>query len=70
VQFVPQIQPRVQQLDLYQRTPPWIVPRPDRPISALEKRWFRRFPLSQKLWRWAIYWMLEARVFGFVLIRP
>ncbi|HEY9283328.1 MAG TPA: NAD(P)/FAD-dependent oxidoreductase, partial [Pyrinomonadaceae bacterium] len=27
VQFVPEIQPRVARLDVYQRTPPWVMPR-------------------------------------------
>ena len=67
IQFVPQIQKQVARLDLYQRTPPWIVPKPDRPISDGERRLFRRLPLAQKLYRTAIYWMLEARVLGFAI---
>lgn len=51
IQFVPEIQPLVAALDLYQRTPPWILPKPDRAISETERRRFRRFPLVQKLWR-------------------
>ena len=35
IQFVPQIQPEVGQLHLFQRTPPWIMPRPDRPLTGL-----------------------------------
>src|SRR5262245_34399895 len=30
IQFVPQIARQVARLDLYQRTPPWILPKPDR----------------------------------------
>src|SRR5438128_4063463 len=51
IQFVPQIQPRVGQLHLFQRTPPWIMPRPDRPISRLERRVYRAFPAAQRLMR-------------------
>ena len=47
IQFVPEIQPLVAALDLYQRTPPWILPKPDRAISETERRRFRRFPLVQ-----------------------
>ena len=43
IQFVPEIQPLVAALDLYQRTPPWILPKPDRAISETERRRFRRF---------------------------
>ena len=32
IQFVPQIQPRVGHLTVFQRTPPWILPRWDRPF--------------------------------------
>jgi len=49
IQFVPQIAPRVKQLDVYQRTPPWIVPRDDRPFTALEKFTFAALPFVRKL---------------------
>ncbi|MDR3417415.1 MAG: NAD(P)/FAD-dependent oxidoreductase [Nevskia sp.] len=67
IQFVPQIQKEVARLDLYQRTPPWIVPKPDRSIGAFEHRLFKSLPLSQRLFRGAIYWMLEARALGFTV---
>ena len=34
IQFVPQIQARVGRLHVFQRTAPWIMPRPDRPLTA------------------------------------
>ncbi|PYU85973.1 MAG: hypothetical protein DMG51_07320, partial [Acidobacteria bacterium] len=40
IQFVPQIAPRVGKLYLFQRTPPWIVPRLD---FAITDKWKRRF---------------------------
>lgn len=67
IQFVPQIQPKVARLDLYQRTPPWILPKPDRRISSVERSLFARFPLLQKLWRGLIYSQLETRVLGFAV---
>jgi cation diffusion facilitator CzcD-associated flavoprotein CzcO len=67
IQFVPQIQPKVAHLDLYQRTPPWILPKPDRPISGLERSLFARIPALQKLWRGLIYSQLETRVLGFAV---
>ena len=67
IQFVPQIQKLAGRVDLYQRTPPWIVPKPDRAISALERSLFRRFPLLQNLYRKAIYWTLESRILGFTV---
>jgi cation diffusion facilitator CzcD-associated flavoprotein CzcO len=59
IQFVPQIQPDVAQLHLFQRTPPWIMPRPDRPLTKFEKRLYRRFPKAQIAMRDAIYWGRE-----------
>ena len=68
IQFVPQIQKQVARLDLYQRTAPWIMPKPDRAISERERNRFQRFPLLQKLWRGAIYALLESRVIGFAML--
>ncbi len=66
IQFVPQIQPKVGQVQLYQRTPPWIVPRMDRPITSVEKRMFRMFPPLMSLVRGWIYGANEALVVGLV----
>jgi cation diffusion facilitator CzcD-associated flavoprotein CzcO len=67
IQFVPQIAPRVAQLSLFQRTPPWIMPKPDRAISRFEQRLFRALPFTQALARTGLYWMLETRVLGFAV---
>lgn len=66
IQFVPEVARDAAWLDLYQRTPPWIVPKPDREITAIEKMLYRRFPQTLNAFRQSIYWMLEARVLGFV----
>lgn len=66
IQIVPQLAPIAKQLKLFQRTPPWIMPKPDREISGLERSLFRRFPALQRLFRRAIYWGLEARAIAFV----
>ncbi|HMU88991.1 MAG TPA: NAD(P)/FAD-dependent oxidoreductase, partial [Agitococcus sp.] len=67
IQFVPQIVPKVAHLDLYQRTPPWIMPKPDRDITSAERTLFKLAPKSQEAIRNAIYLQLESRVLGFVL---
>ncbi|CAG9175347.1 flavin-containing monooxygenase [Cupriavidus pampae] len=67
IQFVPEIAPQVATLDLYQRTPPWIMPKPDRAVSERERWLFRHLPFTQALMRTGLYWALEARVLGFVL---
>ena len=67
IQFVPQIQPRVEQLHLFQRTAPWVMPRRDRRMSRFERSLYRRFPAAQRAMRAAIYWGREA--FAIPMIR-
>ena len=66
IRFVPQIAPRVGRLYLFQRTPPWIVPRLD---FAITDRWKRRFiaiPLTRWAFRQYILWRQEVRGLGFL----
>jgi cation diffusion facilitator CzcD-associated flavoprotein CzcO len=67
IQFVPQIAPRVGNLHLFQRTPPWVLPRPDRPIRPLEQKLFSLLPIAQRLQRYGIYWTNEARAYAFTV---
>jgi cation diffusion facilitator CzcD-associated flavoprotein CzcO len=67
IQFVPQIAPKVDKLHLFQRTPPWIVPRLDRAFSDAEQAAFKRLPLWHRVYRAGIYWKLEAQVLGFTV---
>ncbi|MEA2444278.1 MAG: hypothetical protein QOJ12_1570 [Thermoleophilales bacterium] len=66
IQFVPQIQPRVEQLHLFQRTAPWVMPLPDRAMSDLERRVYRKLPAAQLAMRAGIYWARETFVLGFL----
>ena len=66
IQFVPQIAPRAGKLYLFQRTPPWIVPRIDFAIPEKWKRRFRRLPLVMRAFRQSIFWRQEFRVLGFL----
>ncbi|HEY2762718.1 MAG TPA: NAD(P)/FAD-dependent oxidoreductase [Pseudonocardiaceae bacterium] len=65
IQFVPQIQPQVAALTIFQRTPPWILPRGDRNNRAVEHRVYRAAPALQRLVRAGIYWSRELTVPGF-----
>jgi len=65
VQFVPKIAPEVGRLTLFQRTPPWIMPKPDHAMPRWAKALFRVVPGAQRLYRDAVYWLLEARAIGF-----
>src|SRR5215212_124658 len=66
IQFVPAIAPKVEQMRVFQRTAPWIMPHTDRPISPRERRLYRRFPLLQRLVRGGIYSARELLVLGLV----
>src|SRR5690242_13552015 len=66
IQFVPRIQPLAGQLTVFQRTPPWIMPRRDRQITRAERWLFRHVPATQRLARAAIYCGREAYALGFV----
>lgn len=66
IQFVPQIQPRVGHLSLFQRTPPWILPRHDHPIPAWQRAMFRILPFTQRIVRTKIYWRQELIALGFI----
>lgn len=52
--FVPEIQPKVDKLYLFQRTPPWVIPKLDRPISDVEKFALRHVPGLQRVTRSAL----------------
>jgi cation diffusion facilitator CzcD-associated flavoprotein CzcO len=64
VQFIPEIQPEVGELQVYQRTAPWIVPRNNAEINPRLRRLFQRFPPAMKLLRGVLYWSAELLVLG------
>jgi len=65
IQFVPRIQSSVAQLDFYQRTPQWILPKPDRSISPRRRKLYQRFPIIRRLFRLALFVSLESRLPAF-----
>jgi cation diffusion facilitator CzcD-associated flavoprotein CzcO len=65
IQFVPALAKQAGRLHVFQRTPPWIVPKRDRTITAAERWLFARVPATHWLRRTGLYWLLEARVVGF-----
>ena len=66
VQFVPQIVPRAGKLYLFQRTPPWIIPRRDFAIPAKWRKRFRNLPGFTWAFRQFLFWSLEWRVLAFL----
>lgn len=65
IQLVPELQKVAGHVDVYQRTPNWIIPRNERSFSALEKTLFAKVPGVQRAARSVVYGTLEARVPAF-----
>ncbi|MEU6311903.1 NAD(P)/FAD-dependent oxidoreductase [Streptomyces sp. NPDC047014] len=63
IQFVPAIQPEVAHLDLYQRTPPWVGPKPDKANSPLHTALLRSLPGYQQFRRGFNMWGREILAF-------
>ncbi|CAF3679072.1 unnamed protein product [Rotaria sp. Silwood1] len=66
IQVIPEIQQmNVSELLIFQRTPPWIIPRFDRLITDWEKNLFQYFPIIQKIIRGIFYWIMETLALAF-----
>src|SRR5215216_2934753 len=59
IQTVPAIQPLGEQVDVYQRSPGWTIPKMDFEYKERTKRLFERFPILQRLDRAAVLAFME-----------
>ncbi|MFT4044487.1 MAG: NAD(P)/FAD-dependent oxidoreductase [Gordonia sp. (in: high G+C Gram-positive bacteria)] len=64
IQIVPELAKQVAHLDVYQRTAPWIVPRTERPYTAVDRWAFTHIPGLQRAARAGIYTFNEFIAFG------
>jgi cation diffusion facilitator CzcD-associated flavoprotein CzcO len=58
IQLVPELA-KTAHVTVFQRTPPWMVPKDDHPYSATELAQFRRNPLAVRRARWQIWKLLH-----------
>ena len=65
IQIVPAIAPLVKELQLFQRTPPWIMPKPDGDISGFRRSMYNALPFTRSFYRWRLYWFHEIAALGF-----
>jgi cation diffusion facilitator CzcD-associated flavoprotein CzcO len=79
VQYVPEVAKQAERLHLFQRTPGWVIPKPDRPYRPREKWLFRRLPfivaisrrltfIRFELFTFAMtrgYWLLRGYEWGY-----
>jgi cation diffusion facilitator CzcD-associated flavoprotein CzcO len=64
VQVVPEIQPLVAKLHLFQRTPPWVIPHTDHPVAQAMRDLYGRVPVLQSLSRAGVYALRESVAVG------
>ncbi|MQY15250.1 Baeyer-Villiger monooxygenase [Streptomyces sp. RB5] len=65
IQIVPNIQRDAGRLTLFQRTPPWVLPRMDREITSFEKKLHAAIPATTKLRRGILWGIRELQVGAF-----
>ncbi|GGR24827.1 NAD(P)/FAD-dependent oxidoreductase [Streptomyces netropsis] len=68
-QIVPAVQPDVERLTLFQRTPPWVLPRFDRRITAAE-RWLHTHVPATRAARRGLLWGVRELQVGLFTKRP
>ncbi|WP_158854579.1 flavin-containing monooxygenase [Saccharothrix deserti] len=66
VQIVPAIAGQAAHVHVVQRTPQWVLPKPNRPFSRFERFLFRVLPVSQKVYRNVAYWSHELAIIAFM----
>jgi cation diffusion facilitator CzcD-associated flavoprotein CzcO len=67
IQFVPEIAKTAAHVDVYQRTPPYILPKTDRQYGEAEQAFYDRFPVVRRADRLRIFLYGELLTSGFVL---
>lgn len=66
IQIVPGIAEEVEELKVFQRTAPWVLPRNDRAFTDFEKFLFETVPGVQRAYRFLIYWIFEMQAVGLI----
>lgn len=67
IQFIPRIQPEVARLTVFQRSAPYIIPKPDTAYGTLHQRAFRALPLllsAERAGFWGLGELMTAAVLG------
>lgn len=67
VQIVPEIAGVVEQLRVFQRSAPWIIPRHDAAVGSRQHALRRLVPGYDRALRFLLYWLLEIRAYGFAV---
>ncbi|HEX5678613.1 MAG TPA: NAD(P)/FAD-dependent oxidoreductase [Alcanivorax sp.] len=70
IQIVPELVKTVGSLKVFQRTPGWVVPRPDFKTPDWHKKLFKKIPASQKAVRQALFWTHETMAMAVIWNSP
>ena len=65
IQIVPEIAKVCERVDVFQRTPPWIIARHDRPYTRAERRLFATVPGLRRAYRSLLFLRQESMLMGF-----
>ena len=66
IQFVPRIAQEAANVELFQRSAPWVLPKPDRKIFGFEKALYKYLPGWRLAHRATLYWVNEFTLRGFL----
>lgn len=70
VQIIPELVKQAAKVKVFQRTPGWVLPRPNFPHPGWARQIFRHIPLTEQLARQAWFWGHEAAAVGMVWNTP
>lgn len=67
IQIIPAIASQVSRLLVFQRTPPWVLPRHDKKVPQLAQWIFKSIPGAQHFWRNMLFVESESIALGFTV---
>jgi cation diffusion facilitator CzcD-associated flavoprotein CzcO len=70
IQFAPSIAPAVEHMTIFQRSAPWVLPKPDTEYWRVTRWLYARFPRLQRLARWFWQAQFESTVPAFTSQPP
>ncbi|MBB2934401.1 cation diffusion facilitator CzcD-associated flavoprotein CzcO [Amycolatopsis bartoniae] len=70
IQFVPRIQPKVAKLTVFQRSAPYVIPKPDRAYTRWHHRVYRLLPQVQQAGRLGTWSIGELLTSAFTSVQP
>jgi cation diffusion facilitator CzcD-associated flavoprotein CzcO len=70
VQIIPELVKQAEQVKVFQRTPGWVMPRPNFASPEWQKTLFRQLPATQTALRQTLFWGHEVMALGLIWNTP